>query len=188
MNSSRASENDGSALACSPERAANLLRRNHAASATARHSGERRCRAAGRCRASRSPRATRRLRARRPCARCLPLRRDLHEEVLDQQRDVLAAVAQRRQLQCARRSADSRGPRGTRPGSSSPSRSWCVAEITRTFDLDRLGAADGPHLAPLAARAAASPAAASACRRSRRAAAFRRRRPGTGPCASRSRR
>ena len=53
-------------------------------------------------------------------------------EVLDQHRDVVAALAQRRHAQRAPRPAGSRGPRGSVPRFTSSRRSRLVAAMTRT--------------------------------------------------------
>ena len=59
-------------------------------------------------------------------------RRPRLQEVLDEQRNVLAPLGERGEAQARRRAAGSRGPRGNARRAPAASRSWLVAAISRT--------------------------------------------------------
>ena len=155
-----------------PGRDRQVLGQDHAAPRHHHGALDRRSRARARSPASRSPSAGRAPRWRWP--RSPSSAAYFAEEVLDQQRDVLAPLAQRRQ-----RERDDVQPvvevlAEAPVARSASSRSRLVAATTRTSTRIGLAAADALELAAPGARAAASPAARAACRRSRRGRACRR--------------
>ena len=87
--------------------------------------------------------------------------REEAHEVLDEERDVLRALAQRRHLDGDHGEADRRGPRGSGPARSAPARFWLVAAMTRTSTRERVLAADALEGAAPRARAGASPGSSS---------------------------
>ena len=88
-------------------------------------SGRRRCAVRGHCPARRRPSAAGAVRLRQHRRVAVVARGGLQHEVLEQQRDVLAPVAQRRQLDGSPRSGGNRGRRGTSAaGSTRPDRPW----------------------------------------------------------------
>ena len=96
------------------------------------------------------------------------------DEVLDQQRQVVAAVAQRPAAGSCTRSAGSTGPPRNVPSATIFSRSRLVAAIDPDVGLDRLVAADPLELLPLQDAEDLRLGRAGSCRRSRPGTACRR--------------
>ena len=104
----------------------------------------------------------------------------LLEEVLGEQRNVVAPLAQRRQRQPHHVAAGSRGPAGSGPPATISARSRWVAPITRMSTGRRAGAAERAHLARLERAQQLGLRSPAGSRRSRRGRACRRSPRGTG--------
>ena len=96
------------------------------------------------------------------------------DERVGEQRDVLAALAQRRALASETRRAGRRGPRGSCPSATASRQVLVGGGEHAHVDVDHVLAADADRPRRSAARAAPWPARSGPCRRSRRGTACRR--------------